>query len=226
MNGRMKRRCLCAGVPPNKALHLTVIAPLVFTCAIAFSQNFTGNDYKSDYLEGCELISKKYIYFERKCTLSRSDFLKQKEQYADSIIWNQNSFIKEIRDLRTLFPDGHFGWKIPRNISPLDGFYTLGFVPTFTSDSVLVVKKVFPYYTKQLRVNDTIVEINSIPAKEFIKAFGIKAPQSTINATHEIAARNLSLIKYNAPIIDSLEDIEFTILRNHQQRTFNVGYYY
>ncbi len=197
---------------------------LILGSTLAFSQNFTGDEFKEDYLEACNLISAKYIYFERKSTVSRSDFVEQKKQFADILIWNQDTFIKEIRKLRTLFPDGHAYWKIPKTISPIDGFYTLGFAPTFTFDSVLVVKKIFPHYTSQFTVNDTIIEINDKPVIEFIKAFGNKEPQSTLHATYEIAARNLSLIKYYSPIIDSLKKIKFKVLRNNQLKIFKIGY--
>lgn len=197
---------------------------LLFTTSMALSQTFTNRQLKADFLEACELIASKYIYLERKSSLSRSEFLNQQNQYADRIIWGKDTFVKEMRKLRTLFPDGHFYWKIPRQISPIDSFYTLGFLSTFTFDSALVVKKVFPYYNNQIMANDTIVEINGHPAKEFIKEYGKREPQSTLDATYEIAARNLSLIKYNSPIIDSLKSIELKVLRNREERTFHVAY--
>jgi len=197
---------------------------LILFCSLALSQDFTNNQYKEDYLEACELIAKKYIYFERKLPFSRAEFLKQKKQFAEGVNWNKKLFVKEMRKLRALFPDGHFYWEIPRTISPIDGFYTLGFVSTFTVDSALVVKKVFPYFNHYLMVNDTIIEINGLKTKKFIKEYGKREPQSTLAATYEIAARNLSLIKYNSPSIDTLDNIELKVLRNHQLKTFNLEY--
>ncbi len=123
-----------------------------------------------------------------------------------------------------MFPDGHFYWEIPREISPVKDYYTLGFVSTFTMDSALVVKKVFPFYNQYLMVNDTVIEINGMQAREFIKEFGKREPQSTLAATYEIAARNLSLIKYKSPVIDNLEDVELKVLRNRHIKTFNIDY--
>ncbi len=190
----------------------------------AVTKDFTAEQFKQDYLEACELIAKKYVYFERKSPLTRDAFIQQRVKYTNSIQWNKAAFVTAIRDLRASFPDGHFSWSIPRELSPVDGFYTLGFVPTFTSDSILVVKKIYPYYNSRFMVNDTISEINGIPATDLIKFYGKRDPQSTLNTTYEIAARNLSLIKYFSPVVDELEPLQFTVLRNGRQLEFAAEY--
>ncbi|MBU1699713.1 MAG: hypothetical protein KJ970_15575 [Candidatus Eisenbacteria bacterium] len=197
---------------------------LMLAMGMAVSQEYSGDEFKEDYLEACELISSKYIYFERKCALSRSGFLEQRKLHADTIIWNRQSFVKEIRNLRATFSDGHFYWDVPREISPVDTFYTLGFVSTFTDDSLLIVKKIFPHYAPPVKIGDIISDINNIPAKDYIKELGRKEPQSTRNATYEIAARNLSLIRRQAPTMDSLEDVKIEVLRDQKKLVFNIGY--
>ena len=168
-------------------------------------------NYKEDYLNACELISKKYIYLERKLNTSRSEFLKRKRLHADSIIWNKQTFVNEIRNLRCNFPDGHFSWSITKEISTSKGFYTLGFACTFTNDSSLIVKRTYPYYNSEIKVNDTITHINGVEAYLYINELGKKDPQSTLHATQEVAARNLTLIKYYTPTIDSLSEIRFDV---------------
>jgi len=176
----------------------------------AFSQ-IESDNYKEDYLQACELISQKYIYLERKLNISRSEFLKRKKLHADSLNWNKSTFVSEIRNLRCIFPDGHFSWSIPKEISPFNGFYTLGFACTFTNDSSLIVKRTYPYYNSEIKVNDTITHINGFEAFKYINELGGKDPQSTIHATQEVAARNLTLNKYYTPTIDSLSEIRFDI---------------
>lgn len=202
---------------------LTITLYLLFG-SLALGQDFTNNQYKEDYLQACELIAAKYIYFERKLPLSRAEFLKQKKQFAEDVNWNKQFFVKEIRKLRALFPDGHFYWEIPHELSSLDGYHTLGFVSTFTIDSALVVKKVFPYFNQHLMVNDTIIEINGLQARHFIKKYSKREPQSTLAASYEIAARNLSFVKYNSPTIDSLDNVDLKVIRNYQIKKFNIDY--
>jgi hypothetical protein len=167
--------------------------------------------YYEDYIQACELISCKYIYLERKLDITREDFLRERKKYANSIQWDNEQFINEIRNLRCRFPDGHFSWRITKELSPFDGFYTLGFVCTFSADGLLIVKKIYPYYNHNVQTNDTITHINGIEAVEYIKDLGQKDPQSTLNATLEVAARNLTLIKYFSPTLNSITDIEIEI---------------
>ncbi|NOY05995.1 MAG: hypothetical protein GXO82_05110 [Chlorobi bacterium] len=189
-----------------------------------FSQSFTADQYKEDYLEACALIASKYVYFERKCDLTRTEFLRQKHGYADSITWDTETFVKELRKLRGAFPDGHFFWSVPRELSPVDDYYTLGFVATFTSDSALIVRKVYPYYAPALMVDDTIIEVNGVRSVEFIKEFGKREPQSTLHATYEVAARNLSFIKPYSPPVDKLEEMRFTVRRKGARMTVTSKY--
>ncbi len=206
-----------------KPMLLSLIS-LILIHSTVFSQPYTSEQLKADYLMACELIATKYIYFERKSPHSRAEFIQRISHYADSIVWAKDTFVKEIRTLRSLFPDGHFDWELPAELSPIDGFYTLGFTPTFTVDSALVVKNVFPYFNSQIKTGDTIVAINGQPAKEFIKEFGARAPQSTPAATYEVAARNIALLNGTAPIADNLKDIELKITKNQKQLRFLLPY--
>ena len=74
------------------------------------------NIYKQDYMEACNLISKKYIYLESKLNKSREEFLKECKDYSDTVVWKNDKaqFIEEIRKLRSKFADGHFDWKLDR----------------------------------------------------------------------------------------------------------------
>lgn len=167
--------------------------------------------YYQDYMQACELISCKYIYLERKLDIARENFLQDRKKYANSIQWDNEQFINEIRNLRCLFPDGHFSWRISKELSPFDGFYTLGFVCTFSDDSLLIVKKSYPYYNHIIQTNDTVTYINGVEAIEYIKDLGQKDPQSTLHATLEVAARNLTLIKYFSPTSNNITDTEIQI---------------
>jgi len=203
------------------------ISAIIFLLLVSlrlFSQSFTADQYKEDYLEACAMIASKYVYFERKCDLTRKEFLRQKRGYADSITWDAQTFVKELRKLRGAFPDGHFFWSVPRELSPVEDYYTLGFAATFTSDSALIVQKVYPYYAPALMVNDTIVEINGVGSVKFIKEFSRREPQSTLHAMYEVAARNMSFIKPYSPVVDKLEDLRFTVRRKGTTITVNAKY--
>jgi hypothetical protein len=176
----------------------------------AFSQVESDN-YKEDYLQACELISEKYIYLERKLNTTRSEFIKRERHRADSLSWNKETFVSEIRNLRCHFPDGHFSWSINKELSPFDGFYTLGFACTFTNDSCLVVKKTYPHYNTAIEIDDTITHINGTSASLYINELGRRDPQSTPHATLEVAARNLTLVKYFTPTTDSLSEMIFDV---------------
>lgn len=168
---------------------LTILIVLLHFVAVG---QISSQAYKSDYLEACSLISKKYIYLERKLNMPREEFLRRRVEHADSIRWNQKTYIKELGDLRSLFADGHFDITVPRSLSPINRFYTLGFTCTFASDSVLIVKKVHRHYNKSMKENDTIVQINGMAASCYIRLEGAKNPQSTEHSTLEIAARTFS----------------------------------
>jgi len=201
-----------------------LLITLLFANHLSYSQN-TQEQFHDDYLEACNLISKKYIYFDRKSELTREEFIEQKVNYADSISWDAERFVQEIHNLRCLFPDGHFSWSVPKTLSPLDKFYTLGFVCTFTNDSALIIKKVYNNYNKRLTKNDTIVKINNISAKEYIKNLGNKEPQSTINATLEVAARNFTLKKYSSPLDFNLNDLEIEIKNGKRKKTIKAKWH-
>ena len=196
----------------------------LITVLPSHAQQFTEKEYREDYKQACQLITDKYIYFERKNPLSREKFLKQQKQYADSIKWNNKRFIKEIQSLMGNFPDGHISWNIPRKIAPFKNVYTLGFVPTFTIDSQLVVKKVYPYYNSKVHKNDTILQINGKQSKKFIKELGNKAPKSTPAATHEFAARNFAMIKYYKPLIPIKDEQHLTIKRKNKILKLKMKY--
>ena len=165
-----------------KTFSYALLLVLLFGYA-GFAQNYSPKEYKADYIEACKLFSNKYVYFERKHLLSRKMFFNQQKEYADRIKWDKKTFIEEIRELCALFPDGHVSWEIPRESSPIDGFYTLGFVPSFTLDSQLVVKRTYPHYNNKIQKHDTIISINGTDSKKYIKRLGQKAPQSTPAAT-------------------------------------------
>ncbi|MBI9052980.1 MAG: hypothetical protein JEY96_04135 [Bacteroidales bacterium] len=188
---------------------------------VTYSQN-SEDQFREDYLDACNLISKKYVYFERKVNQTREAFYNEHKNFADSIYWDAERFVQEIHNLRCLFPDGHFSWSVTKQISPLDKFYTLGFVSTFTNDSALIVKKVYKQHNKKLFKNDTILTINNILATEFIKQLGDKEPQSTINATLEVAARNLTLKKYISPLDFDLSKYTIEVKNGKRNKTIKA----
>jgi len=194
---------------------------LLFTNYLSYSQ-ITEEQFRNDYIEACNLISKKYVYFDRKSDLTRETFIEQKKNFADSVSWDSKRFVQEIHNLRCLFPDGHFSWSVPRTISPLDKFYTLGFVCTFTNDSALVIKKAYDQYNKKFKNNDTIIEINNISTIEYIKKLGNKEPQSTSNATLEVAARNFTLKKYSCPLDYDLNKVSIKVKNGKQIKTIKA----
>ncbi len=170
------------------------------------------------------MISAKYIHFERKYQLTREEFITERTLCADSINWSREVFIQELRGLRGRFCDGHFSWSIPHDLSPIDSWYTLGFAATFTNDGVLVVKTVYPYYNRDLLVGDEIIELGGLPASDTIRIWGMREPQSTSEATDEVAARNLSIVRPVKPLVDTLAHVPVQVVRDNQLFTCQLSY--
>ena len=121
-----------------------------------------------------------------------------------------------------MFPDGHWGWYIPRGASPFKGYYTLGFVATYTQNNYLIVKKVYEKYNSVLFENDTILSIQKKPARVYIQQFAKKDPQSTKESSYEVAARNISLIKPRTPLYKSLENIKIKVKRKGKVYVYDL----
>ncbi|MBD3235857.1 MAG: hypothetical protein GF330_04065 [Candidatus Eisenbacteria bacterium] len=170
-------------------------------------------DLRPDYLQACDPIASDCVYFERKCSSSRAEFLAQRRAHADSIDWKAASFITELRSLRAMVPDGHFAWRIPEARRPIDGFYRLGFAATCDADSTVRVVRTYPVHPCSLRPGDRIVAIHDRPVAEYLALLGQREPQSTPLAPREVAARNLSLVKSFAPILDRLPEMRLGVRR-------------
>lgn len=173
------------------------------------------NIYKQDYMEACELISKKYIYLESKLNRSREEFLKECKDYSDTINWgnDKTQFIEEIRKLRSKFADGHFDWKLDReNWINEQGKY-LGFTLTIGADNKVYVGKVYPYFTDKISAGDEVVKWNGEDIKKEIESVSGLIPQSTKHASYELAARQLTIEYPNKPLRNELKPVT-VIFRN------------
>ena len=170
------------------------------------------NIYKQDYMEACNLISKKYIYLESKLNKSREEFLKECKDYSDTVVWKNDKaqFIEEIRKLRSKFADGHFDWKLDReNWINEQGKY-LGFTLTIRGDNKVYVGKVYPYFTDKISVGDEVVKWNGEDTKKELDRVAGIFPQSTKHASYELAARQLTIEYPNKPLRDELKPVTVT----------------
>lgn len=188
------------------------------------ADSFRADSFRADYLEACALVASKYVYFERKCDQTREGFLEERRAAADSLAWSPQVFVRELRALRARFPDGHFSWRVPQEISPVEGFHTLGFAATFTRDSLLIIERVFAHYAPELRVGDIILAVDGVESAEALHRWAARAPQSTPAATLEVAARNLALIKGFAPLLDEPGEVTLTLSRGGRVHDVTLTY--
>jgi C-terminal processing protease CtpA/Prc len=172
--------------------------------------NFTAKQYKADYLQACKLIANNYIYLEKKLNISKKQFLKKCTKHADKIKWDKEIFIREIRNLRAKFPDGHFDWSLSRKCSLRNNIYFLGIVLTAKNSNKVFIERVYPHFTDKLNKGDEILKWNGKPIMQVINEMGKLYPQSTKCSTDEIAARHLTISFPSKPLRDKLNPIDIT----------------
>lgn len=175
------------------------------------SQTLASNIYEEDYLQACTLISKNYIYLERKLDKTREEFLEECKTYAKTVDWGKGKtqFIEEIRKLGSKFPDGHFSWYLDEN-SRINNSKYLGFTATIGADNKVYVAKVYPYFTDKLSVGDEILKWNGVAIEKEIERIGKINPQSTKYATNGLAARRLSIEWSFRPLRRELKPVTIT----------------
>lgn len=177
------------------------------------SQTKESNIYKEDYLQACTLISKNYIYLEKKLNKTRDEFLNECKDYADNVDWSkgEEQFIEEIKNLRSKFNDGHFGWVLDKKLWLNERGKYLGFTLTIGADYKVYVGKVYSSFTDKLSIGDEIIKWNGNDIKKEITKLGKMNPQSTQYATNEIAARRLTIEYPNSPLRKKLTPVTITI---------------
>ena len=150
---------------------------------------------KRDYIEACTLIAQNYIYLEPKLNVSREQFLADHLKHADEVNWNNNKtiFIKEMQNLRMLFPDGHFGIEFSNTVSPIRKGKFLGFTCSLSDYGNVYVGRIYPFFSSVLSKGDIILEWNDISIHTEIERLAELDPQSTDFASLEKAARLLTL---------------------------------
>jgi hypothetical protein len=171
-----------------------------------------GNIYKEDYIQACKLISKNYIYLEKKLNKTREEFLEESMNHAQTVDWSKgkSQFINQIRKLRAKFNDGHFSWSLGDDLCTNEYPKFLGFVLTIGADERVYVEKVYPNFTDKISEGYEIVKWNGKDIGEEIERIGKVNPQSTKYATDEIAARRLIFELSNQPLIEDMKPVTIT----------------
>ena len=175
-----------------------IVIFLLLFLSLTFNTNAQKQDndiYKADYIEACTLIAQNYIYLEPKLNVSREQFLADHLKHADEVNWNNNKtiFIKEMQNLRMLFPDGHFGIEFSNTVSPIRKGKFLGFTCSLSDYGNVYVGRIYPFFSSVLSKGDIILEWNDISIHTEIERLAELDPQSTDFASLEKAARLLTL---------------------------------
>lgn len=156
---------------------------------------------RADYAEAVKAFARDYVYLEEKTGMSRAAFIEESMKSAPGIR-DAAGFVDAMWRFRSMVPDGHFGWSIDPDLSPMGESRRLPFVATVKDGFVSIssVEAGSQAETAGLVPGAILTSWNGAPVRAELERLCALMPQSTKRATEEWCVRFLAFNPAWAPL--------------------------